>query len=267
MTNFAQISRDIPGVEPDTVFMLGNLAVKNSTLMVFAILLLVIVFVLTITRRPTLVPKRAQNLFEYLYEGMVEMVGQITGNVKYTDILFPLIGTIFIYIGVANLITLIPGVNSFTYNDVPLFRTATSDFNTTFGLSLAMIALIQYVSLRQSGVFGYIGKFIKVKGIYHGFKKSFGDGFVAIIEFFIGLLDIISELAKIVSLSLRLFGNIYAGEVLAVIILGALAYGLPSTWLALNLLFGVVQAIVFGSLVTAYYMLAIEPEAEPEVVT
>lgn len=260
MIETLRIARDIPGVEPETVFMLGNLAVKNSTLMTLAILVLSILLVLTVTRRPNLIPKKAQNTFEYLYEGMVDLVAQITGSKKYTDFLFPLIGSIFLYIGIANLITLIPGVNSFSYNGVPLFRTATADFNTTFGLALAMIVLIQFASLKQIGLFGYLGKFFKFKGIYRGFKKGVGEGFVAIIEFFIGLLDIISELAKIVSLSLRLFGNIYAGEVLAVIILGALAYGLPSSWLALNLLFGVVQAIVFGSLVTAYYMLAVETE-------
>lgn len=75
-------------------------------------------------------------------------------------------------------------------------------------------------------------------------------------------MDIISEIAKVISLSFRLFGNIYAGQVMAVIIMGALAYALPAVWSSLGILFGLVQAIVFGSLVAAYYMIALKPPEE-----
>jgi len=73
----------------------------------------------------------------------------------------------------------------------------------------------------------------------------------------IGLLDIVSEFAKVISLSLRLFGNMYAGDVLAAILLGTLAIAVPAPWLAMNLLVGVLQALVFGALTAAYYSLAV----------
>jgi F-type H+-transporting ATPase subunit a len=79
---------------------------------------------------------------------------------------------------------------------------------------------------------------------------------MAIIDFFIGLLDIVGEATKVISLSLRLFGNMYAGQVLAIIILGFFSIVVPSIWLAMNLFVGVLQAVVFASLVASYYMLA-----------
>ena len=85
---------------------------------------------------------------------------------------------------------------------------------------------------------------------------------MAIIDFLIGLLDIISEFAKVISLSLRLFGNMYAGEILASILLGAFALMVPAPWLAMNLLVAVIQAIVFGSLCAAYYTLAVQNDEE-----
>ena len=86
--------------------------------------------------------------------------------------------------------------------------------------------------------------------------------FIALIDFFVGVLDIIGEVAKVISLSLRLFGNMFAGQVLALILLGALAYIVPSVWLAMNLFVGVLQALVFSALVAAYYMLAVKPDEE-----
>lgn len=87
---------------------------------------------------------------------------------------------------------------------------------------------------------------------------------MAIIDFIIGLLDIVSEFAKIISLSLRLFGNMYAGEILATLILGSFAYVIPIAWTSMSLLSGVIQAIVFGSLTTAYYMLAVKIKESEE---
>jgi len=98
--------------------------------------------------------------------------------------------------------------------------------------------------------------------VYLGFRKSVSDGFVACINFFVGILDIIGEVAKIISLALRLFGNMYAGGVLMIILFGTLALIVPALWLAMNIFVGILQAIVFVSLVSAYYMLALGDEEE-----
>ena len=162
------------------------------------------------------------------------------------------------FFGVSNLIGLIPGVTAFTYNGAPLLRTPTNDFNMTFSIALAMIILTQVVSIKEFGLFGHLGKFIKVKEVIVGFRHGFKSGIMSIVDFVLGLLDIISEIAKVFSLSLRLFGNMYAGEVLMVVLLGAFAVAVPSIWLAMNLLVGVLQAMVFGALTAAYYGLAVQ---------
>ena len=85
------------------------------------------------------------------------------------------------------------------------------------------------------------------------------DGFVAIIDLFVGVLNIVGELAKVISLSFRLFGNIYAGQILAIIIMGALAYGLPAVWTLMSGFTGLLQGMVFASLVAVYYTLMLKP--------
>jgi F-type H+-transporting ATPase subunit a len=114
--------------------------------------------------------------------------------------------------------------------------------------------------MREQGVFGYLSHFIQIKQVYKGFRKSFGEGMVSIIGFFVGLIEIISELAKVLSLSLRLFGNLFAHEVLTVILLGAFAVGVPAIWMGMGILVGVVQSIVFVALVTVYYSLVLKKD-------
>ncbi|MEX2405153.1 MAG: FoF1 ATP synthase subunit a [Candidatus Paceibacterota bacterium] len=257
-----QIHREIAPVGPETIAYIGGFPITNSFLLIILIGILFAIVGAYTVRRFSLVPNKLQNTIEVLYESMLNLTNQITSSRKLSERIFPLIGALFVYIGVANCIGLIPGVTSFTYNGIPLFRTPTSDFNTTFGLALAMMLLIQIESIRDYGVLGYIGRFIRIKELIVGFKKGIKDGALALVNFFIGFLDIIAEAAKVISLSFRLFGNMFAGEVLAILIIGALAYILPSLWLSLNLLFAVVQAIVFGALVAAYYTLSVKREEE-----
>ncbi|MCD8527739.1 MAG: F0F1 ATP synthase subunit A [Candidatus Pacebacteria bacterium] len=215
------------------------------------------VFVATLSFKTR--PGSFQVAVESIYEGIVGLIDQITNNTNRSQKIFPVIGAMLVYLAIANLIGLIPGIESLTFNDTPLFKTPTADFNTTFGLALGAIIVINGISIMEWGPFGFAGRFVPLHKIYYGFKKGIGAGFMSIIDLLLGLLDIIGELAKIISLSLRLFGNMYAGQVLSVILLGAFAYIIPSIWLAMNLFVGILQAMVFASLVAAYYMLAINP--------
>lgn len=258
-----RLSRDIAQVDPDIIFTVGNWHIASSTLFSVFITCVFAVLCFIAYKKYQLRPGKIQTAFEAVYEAMENLIAQITGHKKTAAVIFPVIATVFVYIATANLIGMIPGLTTITYDGVSIFRSPTSDFNTTFGLALAAVLVLQLVSIRDFGFFGHFNKFFKVKELYQGFRKGPADGFMAIIDFGIGLLDIIGEFAKVVSLSLRLFGNMYAGEVLATLILGAFAFVLPVTWSTMSLLSGIVQAIVFGSLVTSYYMLAAK-EPEPE---
>lgn len=262
LKDFLTIQGEIPGVAPDVVFRFFNWPISNSALQIMLILVLVIAFNFFVVRKFAVQPKtRLQHFVEYLYEGMSSLVEQITGSKRKAKDILPLILSLFTFVAVANLINFIPGLTSITYKGVPIFRTPTSDFNTTFSMAFCVILFVQIAAIRRSGIFSYIGKFIQIKPVWEGFKKGLGEGFTSLIGFFVGILDVLSELAKVFSLSLRLFGNIYAGEVLLVVIFGALAFALPSVWMSLSLFFGLVQAVVFGSLCAAYYASSV---ADPE---
>lgn len=264
--NFLQIDRAISGIQPDIVFSIFGYPISNTTLLLSFLALIIFLFSYFGVRKFVWNPTRVQAVFEILYEGIVGLIDQITGNKKLSEKILPLIGALLVFIGLSNLVGLIvPGLTSITYDGISIFRTPTSDFNTTFALAVSCILITHIVSIIDWGFFGHIGKFLQFKEIYQGFKKSPGEGAMAIVGFFIGLLDIIGEFAKIIALSLRLFGNMYAGEVLMLVIFGGLAYFLPSLWVAMSLLSAVVQAIVFSLLVAAYYTLAIKPPDQIEV--
>lgn len=257
---FLQIGGDIPRVEPDIIFNVFGFPISNTFLGITLVLVLVLVFSYFVVRKFAITPRNhTQTATEMVYEGMEDLLAQVAGRRDVAVFLAPIVLGMFVFIAIANLLSLIPIFNTITYDGVAIFRTPTADFNTTFAMALVMILFIQIQSIVKGGFFAYLGKFFQFNEVYKGFKKGIGDGFMAIINFLIGLLDIISEGARVVSLSLRLFGNIYAGEVLVVILLGAFAYLLPSVWISLSILFGVVQAVVFGALSAAYYSISMPP--------
>jgi len=261
--SYFRFPRELTPIGAETVFQVGSFPVTNTLLLEFLIILILALFGgLVVSRFNVDNPSSFQNVVEWIYEAIVSFVDSVTGSAVVAKSVFPLVGSILVYLAIANLIGIIPGLTSVSYGQVALFRTPTTDFNTTLGLAIAVVLIAQIASIQSYGIFGYLGRFFKFKGVYQGFKKSPMDGFIAIIEFLIGLLDIFAELAKVISLSFRLFGNMFAGEVLAVLILGSLAYFLPAVWLSMSILFAAVQAIVFGALAAVYYTLSLKPEEE-----
>ena len=256
------IHSGIPDVSPSTVFTINGYPLANSTLMAFLVVLIVILTAFLLKKSTSGVPKKFQNFVEFVYEALSGLIFSVTGNRTLTEKVFPLVGALFIFIFFSNYSSLLPGLNEITYNGVALFRPATSDFNTTFALALSMILLIQFNTLRAEGIVKYLGRYIKIKEIYHGFRKGIAGGLFAIVDFCIGVLDIVGEIAKVISLSLRLFGNMYAGIVLSAVIMSGVAFIVPAVWMAMGFLSAMVQTLVFALLITAYYSLSV-PSGEP----
>jgi F-type H+-transporting ATPase subunit a len=145
----------------------------------------------------------------------------------------------------------------------PMFRAATTDMNVTLALAIVSVALTQWFGLRSLGA-GYLSKFLAVGGIAKAFTKPglgcggrIGAFFMGIIDVFIGIVESISEVGKVVSFSFRLFGNIFAGEVL----LGVMAFLIPFVvslpFFGLELFVGLVQALVFMMLSVAFFVVAV----------
>lgn len=253
------VQRDIMPIGPEPILQIGNFSLSNSSMFIFFIIILFIALYIFSIRKFKERPDSGQSIIEMMYEGIVSFIEQITGSKEHAKVVLPVVGTMFVFLGVSNLIGLFPGLTAITVGDVSLFRSPTADFNTTFTLAVGSVIALHFIGVKEWGLWGHLGKFFKVKEVIQGFKGGLKKGVMSLIDFGIGLLDIIGEVAKVVSLSLRLFGNMYAGEVLAIIIMGGLAWIVPSLWTAMNVLVGVIQALVFGSLVAAYYMLAIKP--------
>ena len=258
------ITRDIPDIFPVILFESRIFAFATSTMTLVMISIAAVIACIMLVRKFSVIPSKFQVALEMIQDMIVDLVSNITGDAKRSKELFPLIATLFLFLIVTNLLTLLPGLAEITFDGNPLFAHPTADINTTMGLALALVIFINIVSVKEWGILNYIGKFFQFKQVYQGFRKSFGDGMTAIIEFFVGILDIIGEIAKIISLALRLFGNMYAGNVLMIVLFGFLAYGIPALWLTMNLFVGILQAMVFAALTASYYMLAVKPSESEE---
>lgn len=261
-----QVHEETPGILAPTLGDVGPFTIATSTMTTALITVLFIVLVWKVSRAK-LMPSKFQTALELLYEKISAFIASIVGDKERAEKIVPYVGALMVYLLVANLLPMVPGVSAFYVigpegEHIPLFRGATTDFNTTFGLALAVVVTMQIVGIREQGFFGYLSHFIQIKQVWKGFRKSLGEGAVSIIGFFVGLIEIISEVAKILSLSLRLFGNLFAHEVLTVILLGAFAFAVPALWMGMGLLVGVVQSIVFVALVTVYYSLVLRKEGK-----
>jgi F-type H+-transporting ATPase subunit a len=164
---------------------------------------------------------------------------------------------------------LLPGIGSFYrvlmheghLAQIPLLRPANADLNMTVSMAVLGVVASHFLGIITIGFFKYLNKFIKLGDLYHAFKSLNPTRILtAVIEFFVGFIEIFSEIAKMVSLSLRLFGNIFAGEVLltvlASLIAGYGAYLIPLPFMTLELLVGFIQAVVFSMLVLVYLSMA-----------
>jgi len=266
-------------VKPETLWSLplfGHLTLRitNSFLTMLLVMLFLIILGSIVARRAQLIPGRLQSVVEMVVEFLLGLVEGTAGK-KLGRRIFPLIGGLFIFIIVANYTGLLPGIGTIgiwhegkhalvaasegaTGTEhggrtlVPLFRPPTADLNMT----LAM-ALISYVAFQVAG--------ISAHGVWGRIKHMANPPFLLPIE-------IISELSRIVSLSFRLFGNIFAGETLLTVMYGlanaikitVVGLVIPVIFLYLEVLFGFIQALIFAVLTLIYIALASAHEHEEE---
>ncbi len=260
MEGILSFKRDISTVGPSTIFNIGNFPVANSTIFILLIILIVLIFSYFLFRNKSLVPTKAQAFFEIVYEAVAAQIRTIAGSDYHVNRVFPIIASIFIFVGVSNYLGMVPGLSSITFDGESLFRTATGDFNTTFGLAFGSIVVLHIISIKDFGIWGHLGKFIPIKQLRKDLKMGALSPIYIFVTILIACLDIVGEFAKVISISLRLFGNLYAGEVMTTILIGIFAFVLPSFWIAFGLLGSLIQTIVFGSLITVFYMQAAGPE-------
>lgn len=263
MSEIVNFKREISSIGPNKIFEIYGFPVVNSTLLIVLLFFFLSVMSFFVFRNRKAVPGKVEVFLEMIYESLHSQIKTITGSDYHTKRIFALVASIFVFVGISNYSGLIPGLSSITWDGVAIFRTPTADFNTTFGLALGALIILHFVTIADLGFWGYIKKFIPVVQLREDLKKGILSPIYIFVTILMACLDIIGEFVKVISPSLRLFGNMYAGDVLTTVLIGIFAFVLPSFWIAFGLLGALIQTIVFGSLITLFYMQAAGPEPGP----
>lgn len=253
----------MPQVRADVLGEIAGWPISNTTTFLIFTLFIFIVFTF-VAKRFKAVPTFFQSIVELILESIEKLVDSLTGGRKHrnTELLFP-IAAIFLIIGFINIVGSFPIINQITWSShehlIPFFRKATSDINVTLPLALTIVLSMQFFGVKNWGFFGYFKRFLPLHILVKETKEhGVGGFFMGLIEVFVGLLEFVSEMVKVVSLSLRLFGNMFAGEILLAILTGIFAIALPAVWLGFDFMVAIIQTIVIGCLTAVYYVLVIK---------
>jgi len=235
-------------IKAEEVFHVGSFFVTNSLLLAVLTLLILVIAAMVLRSRLSLIPGKLQNFCEMALEPLLNLMDSVLGSRHLSEKYLPLVGTIFLFVVISNWLGLFPLVGPIeieSKHTVPLFRAPASDLN--FTIALAMIAIL---GVHLAAILGL------------GFKKHFNKFFTLKnpIFSFVGILEFISEFIKIISFSFRLFGNVFAGEVLLLIVGFLAPYLIPLPFLFLEVFVGFIQAFIFSMLTLVFVAMATSKE-------
>ncbi len=252
----------------EVLFYAGPVPITNTILTTWLVMAILIGFALVVRARLSLVPGVLQNVAEIVVETLHNLVIGVAGE-KVGRIIFPLIATLFIFILVANWLGLFPGFGTIylerpplatahteaaeaaasaehTLEEVPLLRPPNSDLNTTLAMAIITVFMVQVAGIAFRGIKGYLKEFVTP----------------AMLAPLMAPIHVISELSHILSLAARLFGNIFGGDVVLMVIFVMLPPLVPAVFMMLESLFGLIQAIIFSVLSLIYFTIATSAHAE-----
>lgn len=228
-------------LQPEILGYFKNFPITNSLFTSWIVMAVLITLSLIARLKVSLVPtSKLTSLFEVILEAGLDTVANLAHS--KTKVFFPILMTFFLYILFGNLIGLFPGFATIFFNGQPLLRSINSDLNMTLGLALVSAAFTHGFALYYLGLVDYLKKWFTLNPIF----------------LFVGLLELVGEVTKIVSLSFRLFGNIFAGEVVLATIASIFAFIIPLPFYFLEIIVGFVQAAVFMMLTLVFMVLLSE---------
>ncbi len=253
----------------ERIWTVWGLPISNAFITTWLVMAILVVLSFLATRKLSMIPGNAQLIGESIVGGLHDFFSAIAG--KHINQFFPIVASLFLFILTANWVGLLPGVSTIGFYRseevvqqtapaaateaegggehgktvfVPLFRAATADLNTTLALAVVSVVAMQYFGFLNLGRH-YLGRFI-----------NFRDP----IMFSVGLLELVSDVSKVISFAFRLFGNIFAGEVLLAVIAFLMPFIVPLPFLMMELFVGLIQALVFSMLSTAFFAVAVSHE-------
>lgn len=224
-----------------------GIPITNTVVMGFVVFALLVTLAYVVRKNLALVPGRLQTLVETLFTGILDYMSTVLEDEKLARKLFPLILTIFLFIFTANIIEFTPGVGSLGWSHgegefVPLLRSMNTDINTTLALTVIAFVAIEVVGVATLGFLRYGKKFVNVSSV---------------LGFMVGIIELFSEVARLVSFSFRLFGNIFAGEVMILVIQHFVPMVLPVPIMLFEVFVGFIQAAIFALLTLFFVKIAI----------
>lgn len=233
----------------ETVFFMGKFPVTNTLLNTLLVDIVLISLTLLVYKRLAILPGKFQSIIEIGIENFYNLAESVAQD--RAKKIFPFFMSFFVFILFVNWSGLIPGVGSigfFHQTDhkkelIPVLRSATSDLNTTFALSLVSAFATHILSVNIIGIKDYLSRYFSLNPV----------------NLYVGILELISEITKIISLSFRLFGNIFAGETVLLTVSTIFAFFFPIPFLLLEIIVGFVQALVFSMLTMAFMAILTTP--------
>jgi len=250
------------------VFHVFGFPVTNTLFTTWITMLVLVGLSIAATRKMKIIPKGIQNLFESLLGFIYNLCQDVAGE-KNGRMFFPVVATVFLFVGFNAWLGLIPGYNSLTIKTaegvVHLLRPANTDFNTPLAIALSAVLAVQVFGFKQLRA-KYAGKFFNFGRIFKSFGLLFKGkvmdaltGMVTgFVEAFVGLLELLSELViHVISFTFRLFGNMTAGEILLMMIAFLVPMLVPIIFYGLEVLIGFIQAIIFSGLTLIFMTTAV----------
>lgn len=243
-------------IAAEKLFSFGTFPVTNAFLIGAIVSGALMIGTRRIVERWQEVPRGAQNVLETIVEAILDLIQSVTLDRRQALQFFPLIATIFLFVLFSNWAGLLPGLGTVgIYGEhnghhtiIPFLRSTSADLNFTLALSLIVVLTIQFTGIAAMGIMKYGQKFF-----VSPFHKPYG------IDTAVGLLELVSEVGKTISFTFRLFGNVFAGEVLLTVMLHLVPYLLPLPFLFLEIFVGFIQAVVFSMLTLVFLKMATIP--------
>lgn len=240
-------------IAAEKLFSIGWFPVTNSLLLSWVTVLILLIIGLLLRAKLSLLPGKLQGIFEALFEEMLSLMDNVLGSRAKSERYLPIVATVFLFVLVSNWFEVIPGLGSVFFKGmhegehalIPILRSPSADLNFTIALAVIVMFSVQLLGVLAVGVKRYSHKFF-----------NFSNPIVA----FAGLLELISEFVKIISFSFRLFGNIFAGEVLLLIVGFLLPFAVPLPFLFLEVFVGFIQAFIFSMLTMVFIAMAVAEE-------
>jgi F-type H+-transporting ATPase subunit a len=255
----------------EPIFHMGSFPVTNALITSWVAVLVISILAISLRLSLKKIPGKLQHFFEIFLEGAYSIGDQVTNDRKITEKVLPIASCVFFFVLINNWLGILPfmafGIVEHGDTFIPFLRSGTADLNTTLAIAVISVIGANIFGIAMIGGWKMFNKFINLKILSTVFTKIKKDPVVLLsapITFAVGLIEIVGEFAKMASLSLRLFGNVFAGEVLLASMGAMVAYVVPIPFLFLEIFVGVIQAFIFAVLVTVYFTIAAQDHDHDE---